>query len=1051
MAGEEQSEVNTAATDHVDQQKAVTSMNLLEEGERPLDLPLGLANALESGNCILFIGSGLGYNSTQPDGTNLPDGTALAEQLAARFGIELDGPADLAQVAQLVERRAGRAKLISFVEAAVGNAVPDTDFKWLMSMTWKAVFTTNYDSAIERCYDTQADPLQSPVTISANSETKSWDPRFEVPIFHLHGSLASEAGKETILITENDYAVFRARRQMLFDQFRLMYSSVPILYIGYSHRDPNWKTVTQELAAQFQPGTPPPSYRIAPSTPPIELELLEARGIETLTGDLSAFRGAVESTLGELRVEPHNLSAVEKSIPTDLVERFRENPAAIARLLNSWTYVNQADFTSTPNTEQFHKGDKPNWSLIGKGVNFQRDLEQQLVDQLLDWATDPEAKSQCDLVLGPAGYGTSTLLMAVAAWFVRNKVGTTLFLRPGKMPLPSDLEYSTGSFESPLVLFVDNAADVAEELKVALDVLRGSDTRYRLVLGERLNEWRQRRSPIAANEFAIEPLSEDEIDRLLSSLEAVGALGRLAELSPELRVAAVREKHQKELLVTMRELTEGRAFDAIIEDEYLGISNPVAQRVYGLICAFSRSRSLARDQLCADATGIPLVELYETMRESLEGLALWETVDEARGIEALRARHQVIADIVWDRCLGPTEREDLLLAALEGVNLAFGIDAKALEAWTRDEEGIDSLSGLEAKTRFFEEACRKDPSNAYVRQHYARMLRREERFELALSQIDHAIELAPSTKVLNHTRGVILRDLATNPNTSPEVARRYLARAEGSFRNAITQNRRDEYSYQSLAELYIDWANRSRSDPEAVIYLAKSQETVHEGLQVVRNREGLYLVSAKIQRALGDTPMRIQALRQALEVAPSSAVVRYLLGKLLLAEDKLSEALPILQEGVRLHPDDPNLCMTYALGLHAAGNPYGESIAVLNLGRTRGVRDPAYAATLGGMLAMNHQLDESRAVFADADRRNFGFGEATRIAFTPEPGGVRVRLDGRVIKVGPGYAFVSSTGLPDFYFRMSRSGGVRLQADQRCAFTPAFSAKGPTAISLDLV
>lgn len=1015
-----------------------------------MDLPLGLTNALEAGNCILFIGSGLGYNMTQPDGSKLPSGTELGEQLAARFDIELDGPGDLAQIAQLVEGRVGRARLIAFVEAAVGNAFPDSDFQWLMSLTWKAVFTTNYDSAIERCYDSQVEPLQLPVTISANSETKSWDPRFEIPIFHLHGSLASEAGKDTILITENDYAIFRQRRQMLFDQFRLAYSSTPILYIGYSHRDPNWKTITQELAAQFQPGTPPPSYRIATSTPSIELELLQARGVETLRGGLAELRGAVESTLGELRVEPHNLLAIEKSIPADLLEKFRKNPAAIARLLNSWTYVNQADFTSAPNTTQFHMGDKPNWSLIGKGVNFQRDLEQRLVDQLLDWSTDPHAKSQCDIVLGPAGYGTSTLLMAVAAWFVRNKIGTTVFLRPGKAPLPSDVEYAARNLESPLILFVDNAVDVADELKIALEVLRDTGTRYRLVLGERLNEWRQRRSPIVANEYAIEPLSEDEIDRLLGSLEAVGALGRLSELAPELRVAAVREKHQKELLVTMRELTEGRAFDAIIEDEFLGISDPAAQRVYGLICAFSRSRSLARDQLCADAVGMPLVELYTILRDSLEGLAIWETVDEARGIEALRARHQVIADIVWDRCLSAVEREGLLLAALEGVNLAFGVDARALEAWTRDEGAIDSLSGLEAKTRFFEEACRKDPSNAYIRQHYARMLRREERFELALSQIDRAIELAPSTKVLSHTRGVILRDLATSPKTSPEVARRHLARAEASFRNAITQNRKDEYSFQSLAELYIDWADRSGSESEAVTYLAKAQETVHEGLQAVRNREGLYVVSAKIQRSLGDTPMRIQALRQALEVAPSSAIVRYLLGKLLLAENKPSDALPILLEGVRLHPDDPNLCMTCALAMHAANKPYSESIAILNLGRTRGVRDPAYAATLGGMLAMNHQLDESHDVFADADRRNFGFGEATRIAFIPQPGGENVNLNGRIIKVGAGYAFVSSASLPNFYFRMSRSGGVRLQFDQRCVFTPGFSAKGPAATSLDL-
>jgi hypothetical protein len=280
--------------------------------------------------------------------------------MAKHFGIELEDAVDLAQISQLVEGRVGRAKLIAFVDSALGEVAPDSDLQWLMSLTWKAVFTTNYDAAVEASYQSQVEPLQLPITISANSEARTWDPRFEVPVIHLHGSLASDAGKETILITESDYATFRAKREMLFDYFRLMFSTNPVLYIGYSHRDANWRMIVQELVNQYLPSTPPPSYRIAPSTPDVEVELLSGRGIETIPGDLSVFRGAVESSLGELRVEPHNLSAMEKSVPTDLVGAFREHPAAIARLLNAWTYVNQADFVSTPNTDRFLKGDQPN-------------------------------------------------------------------------------------------------------------------------------------------------------------------------------------------------------------------------------------------------------------------------------------------------------------------------------------------------------------------------------------------------------------------------------------------------------------------------------------------------------------------------------------------------------------------------------------------------------------------------------------------------------------------------------------------------------------------
>lgn len=1015
-----------------------------------MDLPLALVAALESGNCVLFIGSGVGWNMLGPDGEPMPDGANLAVVLAKRFGIDDSASPELSQLTQLIEVRHGRGKLIKAIDELLGRVTPDTHLQWLMSNTWKAIFTTNYDNAIEQCYELLPNPTQSPVTIGANSEFKQWDPRFQVPVIHLHGSLSSDQGKESILITDDDYAQFRERRQMLFDLLRLHYASSSILYLGYSNRDPNWRTVLSETRSQLSPGAKPPeSFRVAPDTGDIDRELLASRQVTTLDGDLAVFRATVETVLGHFRVEPHNLSAVEKTIPSELVESFRANPAATTRLLNSWTYVNQAAFSDVPNTESFHKGDKPNWALVGAGINFQRDLEQTLYDRLLDWATDPSVKSgDIDLVLAPAGYGVTTLLMATASWFVRNKVGTTLFLRPGASLNPGDVEFAARHLPEPLVFFIDNAADFSERTREALDAIRTLDVRYRIVMGERLNEWRQGRSPLRASEFMIEPLSDDEIERLLASLEFSNSLGRLAELDPDLRFAAVRERNQKELLVTMRELTEARAFDAIIEDEFRGIGDPAAQRTYSLVCGFTRVRALVRDQAVADGLGLNVVDLYSQLRNSLEGLCLFESVDEARGIEALRARHQVIADIVWDRCLTSAEREEILLTALRGINLTFGIDVKALEIFTRDDDGIDSLSGLEAKIRFFEEAARKDPSNAFIRQHYARMLRREKKLSLALEQIHLALEISPRAKTLSHTRGVILRDMATDKLSSRDVSLRHLAQSEQAFASAIRANPKDEYSAQSLAELYLDWAATCSDETEKVLYVSKAQETVLSGLATVRSREGLYRVSSRIEHFLGDTQSSIDALRNALSASPSSPTTRYLLGRVLLRDDQLEEAARVLREGVRQHPDDPNLCMTYSLALHAHGKSYKECLAVLSLGRLRGVRDPAYVATLGGMLAMDGDLDASRDVFSDAAKRQFSHGDQSRIAFIPSPGGVVEWVEGRVVSVRSGFAFVGATGKPDFYCRSSHYAGKRLIAGQGCSFEPGFSARGPSVTRL---
>ncbi len=287
-----------------------------------MDLPLGLVTAIESGECVLFLGSGVGHNMLRPDGSSMPDGLSLAKSLASKFDIDAGDDPDLAQVAQIVELRYDRARLIGHIDRELSGFQPDEDLRWLASLTWRAIFTTNYDAGIERAYEMTASPTQTPVAIGTNSETKSWDPKFEVPVFHLHGSLESAEAKQSILITEQDYATFRVRRQMLFEQLRTSYATTPILYVGYSHRDPNWKMVTTELRAEFEPNTPPQSYRLVPRTPPLEQEILESQAITTIDGKLADLRTSVQSRLGDIRVDPRSLEKLAAKIPTDLRHLF---------------------------------------------------------------------------------------------------------------------------------------------------------------------------------------------------------------------------------------------------------------------------------------------------------------------------------------------------------------------------------------------------------------------------------------------------------------------------------------------------------------------------------------------------------------------------------------------------------------------------------------------------------------------------------------------------------------------------------------------------------
>ena len=329
--------------------------------------------------------------------------------------------------------------------------------------------------------------------------------------------------------------------------------------------------------------------------------------------------------------------------------------------------------------------------------------------------------------------------------------------RRGTPLAEGDVEFAVEVLGQRPFFVVDNTADIGTELVSAIRRVRDLKRPACFLLGERINEWRQRRLRISPTELEIQPLSDAEIDRLLSYLEKNSALNKLEHLEPKLRFAAVKEKHEQQLLVAMREATEGRAFDAIIEDEYRAISDERSQIVYAAACALYRLRIPMRMDVLADVLGLNLVEVYDALGPDVEGVIRVDTIDEAKGIYAARARHQIIAEIIWERVLDTGERDRLLHRTLDALNLSYVLDAKAFEALVRDDRGIDSIGSFEGKVNFFQRATRKDPDDPYVLQHYARMLLREGKQDLALSIIEQAMRIRSSVRVLKHTKGVILR------------------------------------------------------------------------------------------------------------------------------------------------------------------------------------------------------------------------------------------------------------------------------------------------------
>ena len=206
----------------------------------------------------------------------------------------------------------------------------------------------------------------------------------------------------------------------------------------------------------------------------------------------------------------------------------------------------------------------------------------------------------------------------------------------------------------------------------------------------------------------------------------------------------------------MREATEGKSFDAILEDEFRGIKEEW-QSLYLIVCCFYQHGIYVRDTLIADLMGMTLVDLYDKSKDATDGVVIYDYIDMTKGLFAARARHRTIATVVWERCSTPSETEEILQRVLSSLNLNYAADASAFEHFVRSDRLVDSIQTLDGRIRFFDKACQKDPNSPYVRQHYARMLRRDSIFELAIGQIEEAINMNSNLRVLyQHTWSYIV-------------------------------------------------------------------------------------------------------------------------------------------------------------------------------------------------------------------------------------------------------------------------------------------------------
>lgn len=1017
--------------------------------------PRELLEEIKSGRCVLFVGAGIGVHLSDKDGKNIPNGDELAKEICRLFTPQFTSEKfTLGEIAQVVINKNSRDDLETHLRKRLSNLKGDDAFNWLIGLPWKAIYTTNYDDAIENAFDVNVNSKRKAKPISTTQEYSDSDIINEVPVYHVHGYVKSSSDAR-LLIAKSDFSTYAKKRSSIFALLRVAMHCNSILYIGYSNKDPDWEIIRQETEEDFCSKLPR-AYRVAPSTTPIERELLDATNIHTIDCSLNNMYAELAVELSSVRYDSLIIEKAKARIPSELHQIFDNYPSLIDSLVRSWCYLNAEPLNGDSNVAEFLSGGMASWGLISSGDYMQRDAEIAAYEEALDFATDMECGQKNIAILGPAGYGTSTILKSLALKLSKEGAGTILYHKEyapiNVENIVSFLEIMSGQTH---FLFIDNATSNIDDIIMLLSKIgeRGIK-RICVIVGDRLNQWRYRAKRIRISEHIIEPLSEGEAKQLIALLEKYNKLGHLEALDYDARVRTIMIKHEKQLLVAMKEATEGREFDAIIESEYHAISNKIAQEFYNIVCICYRFRLPIRDQVISDILSKPLSDIYATLGHSLAGVVEPQEIDTRGGIWVSKSRHPLIAEIVIRRCIGQAHTFLLQKRILAHLNLNFSLDVKLLNEFIQDKEIIDSAKSLDEKTNYFDQAVKQDPDSLYVRQHYALMLYRSREFQKAQEQIEIALSNSPNTKILLHTKGVILRGIALD-QSSIEIGRRMLVKSEQCFDQSIKIYDKDSYDYQSKAELYLGWAQKldagGVSNNEVKLYIEQAERTVHEGLRIAKEKSDLWIVSSKIKKFIGDKPAIQQSLMDAIRANSASPVARYLLARTYYDQKEYNKCVQVLTPVISESAEAFRAHVLFAWAQHRLGMPSKTIVKQLRSAEMYGLNDPRYVATLLGLYFIDGEFSKYKELLKTP---NYGFRftaeEMRKIEFVPHKDNSEVNLIGNIIAEKPGFFFIQVEGYPDIYASRNATVIQPIKVGLKVRFSLAFTPRGACATSLSL-
>lgn len=196
-----------------------------------------LWNQSGTGRAAVMVGAGFSMNAIPIGGSTIKmlNWNELVSCMREELNLSDEYQPDALELAELYEAEFGRQKLEQFLEKHLpdANMSPGPLHKKLLSLPWSDVFTTNYDTLLERAAD-EITKYRYHTVLAIEDIPETTQPR----IVKLHGTFHKN---RPLIFTEQDYLEYPIKSAAFVNLVQEAIMENSLCLIGFSGNDSNFK------------------------------------------------------------------------------------------------------------------------------------------------------------------------------------------------------------------------------------------------------------------------------------------------------------------------------------------------------------------------------------------------------------------------------------------------------------------------------------------------------------------------------------------------------------------------------------------------------------------------------------------------------------------------------------------------------------------------------------------------------------------------------------------------------------------------------------------